>query len=630
MRVSPDGVSIIGKSTVAVMINERIVNLGGADLVNYLKSLRADDVSKIEVITTPPAKYDAQGNSGLINIVLKKNPALGWSGSLSSSYAQNTYPSFTENGTLNYQSAKLSGSLKLRYYHREGVIGEETDVIGTNSILSHDPRNTLAKGIGGNLSLDYKVSKTAAIGLIYDRSKTNYDVHLNNTTTYQTDNHIDSVLTTRSLNCNPVTNQTLNLYYDQKLDNSGRKMTTGINYFSNDPTTNIDFQTASDHSPTPETVRTYSGIQYKIWSAQSDLTLPFSWAMVETGAKLTNFDNNADVRYYNYIEQRYLSDTAKSNLFNYNEKDIAAYLSLQKNFSKKWAAKAGLRYEYAIIDGYSPTTNTENRSDYGKLFPSAYITYKPDAKNTFSFNYSERISRPSFRAINPFRAYINPYTYYTGNPLLQPSFNHNLELSYLYNGIFSLSVYGQRLVNGYGYLVEVNGPYKITDAANYLTQNSAGVVATLSLKLFPWWENSSYASFSVSNSGSSLPQVITENGSAFNYSTSNTFTVSKKVSLFLNYSQSLPARQSNSYRANQFSLLSGLRISFYDNRLQFNASVFRGSVDKGIIYFKGYNLYNTADYDYKTLNLGFTYLFGRPKVKGNAKKIDFKETQRAN
>ncbi|HAO29190.1 MAG TPA: TonB-dependent receptor, partial [Chryseobacterium indologenes] len=108
------GVSIAGKSGVAIMINERILNLSGAELVTYLKSLRSENIEKIEVITTPPAKYEVQGNSGLINIVLKKNQNLGWSGSITTTLQQQTYTGTSNSATINYQNEKMRSSLKLR------------------------------------------------------------------------------------------------------------------------------------------------------------------------------------------------------------------------------------------------------------------------------------------------------------------------------------------------------------------------------------------------------------------------------------------------------------------------------------------------------------------------------------
>jgi hypothetical protein len=631
LKVSENGISIIGKSGVSVMINERMLHLSGPDLINYLKSLRAEDVVKIEVITTPPARYEAQGNSGMINIVLKKNLSLGWSGSVSTSYSQNKYAGYGNNLNINFQSAKLSASVKLRYFNRKGFIEEQNDIVGSgNSILMQFPRYTHSFGVGGNASLEYKAGKNSTIGFVYDEGGTNYKVHIDNLNAYQTNNKTDSVLQTISNNSNPISTRTITLYYDQKLGGSGKKLTTDLNYFSNQPITNIDFQTSSDHSANMTTVKTYSGIRYRIWSAQSDLTLPYKWATVETGAKFTNFNNNSDIRYYNYLASEYKVDPAKSNLFDYNEKNIAGYLSMQKDFTSKWAGKAGLRYEYAIVDGYSPTTNTRSRSDYGKLFPTAYLTYKPTATNTFSLTYSKRINRPNFRAINPFRYYTNPYSYSTGNPLLQPSISHNIEFSWLHKSIFSVTVYAQRLLNGYGYITQVNGPFVIVDAKNYLTQNSIGLTSTLSLKPFNWWETNSYLSYSMTRSGSSVADIITESGSSFNYGTNHTFRVTKKLSTFINFSHSFPTTQGYSRRSAQFEMTTGGRVSTLDNKLQLTASFRLGSIDETKLFYKNYTQIVRADYNYRTLTLSATYLFGRSKVKGNTKKVDFKETQRAN
>ncbi|HSC37271.1 MAG TPA: outer membrane beta-barrel family protein, partial [Chitinophagaceae bacterium] len=512
LRVDDNSISIVGKSGVSVMINGRILNLGGADLANYLRSLRSDDIAKIEVITTPPARYEAQGNSGMINIVLKKNPAIGWSGNASSTYAQATYPGYANNLNLNYQSHKLSSSLKLRQYNRATHPTEKISIIGTNSLLSSDSRKDKSYGLGANLGTDYKVSDKATIGFIYDIGKSHYDIDNNSSSIYQTHNSTDSVLITLSEQRNPTFTQMLNTYYDQKLGKPGQILSSGFNYFSTTPETNIGFQTKSDQASVAFFVRNNGRASYRIWSAQSDLTLPWRGAIIETGLKFTNFDNNSDVRYYNLVQGDYKIDSSKSNLFDYNEKNLAGYISTQKDFNKKWSGKAGLRYEYAITDGYSPTNGERNKSQYGKLFPSAYITYKYNAANTISLSYSRRINRPNFRALNPFRWYINPYSYYTGNPLLQPSYNNNIELAYLYKSVFSVTLYGQQLTNGYGGIVEMINANKVVSNKNYLTKYNTGIEATLGLKIFPWWENRDFMSLNFSDARSSIPEVIPQQG----------------------------------------------------------------------------------------------------------------------
>ncbi|MEE1946383.1 TonB-dependent receptor [Pedobacter sp. KR3-3] len=632
LRVEESGISIVGKGGVAVMINERMVQLRGSDLMNYLKSLRSDDIEKIEVITTPPAKYEAQGNSGLINIVVKSNPNLGWSGNFSPSFMQSTYSSFANNLNVNYQTPKLASSVKLRQYHRLSHIDEQTDNIGVNSILSSDPRKSISNGIGANLSLDYKAGKRASLGLIYDVGKTSSDMNIDNATVYQTHGVTDSVLRTVSHNENPNLNQTLSLYYDQKLDSLGKKLSTSFNFFGAQPETTNNFQTTSDQTGQTNRVRNFNGIKYNVWSAQADLVWPYQWALVETGLKFANFDQDAETAYSNFVQDAFRPDPLRSNLFEYNEKNMAGYISLQKELHKKWEAKAGLRYEYTLIDGYSPTINSRSKSEYGKLFPTVYLSYKPNTKSTFSINYSKRINRPNLRAINPAKWYSNANTYFTGNPFLKPSYNHNVELSYL-RGNLSFTAYGQKLVNGYGYIVEVKDALKVVNAYNYLTQYSAGLTVSLNQKFFPWWENSSFASYSYSSAESVLPQVLAQKGSAFYYSINNTFKTSRQTSAFVNFRQSLSSRQNNMYNQGRYVLSAGARVTFADNKFQVNASVndiLKGDLERNRMYYADGIQYSSTYYDTRMFNLNFTYTFGKSRVKGSQKQINFKETQRAN
>ncbi|WP_293785077.1 outer membrane beta-barrel family protein [uncultured Pedobacter sp.] len=633
LRVDVNGVSIVGKSGVSIMINERIVNIAGSDLINYLKSLRSDDVEKIEIITTPPAKYEAQGNSGMINIVLKKNPNVGWSGNVSLTYAQTTYGAVAGSANLNYQSKKISSSLKVRQNYRLTRPTEIIDIIGSNSILSSDVRKDTERGLGANLSVDYKSSEKANLGFIYDIGKTNYLMAIDNVSVYRTLNQTDSILSTGSNQENPAVSQTLNIYWDQKIGKKGKKLSTGFNYFSTLPNTNVDFTTISNLNPVTEQVRNTSVLNYNIWSVQSDLTLPYQWALMELGTKFTKFGNNSDIGYYNKVNGDLNIDESKSNQFDYDEQNLAAYLSMQRNLGKKWSVKGGIRYEYSIISGYSPKNNEENKVDYGRFFPSLYLSYKASDNHTLSFTYSKRINRPNFRALNPFRWYSNPYTYSTGNPQLQPSYNHNTEVSYLYKGIFSLTLYMQKLINGYGRITEVNNALKVVNYQNYLTQYNSGLEATFGLKFFPWWENREFLSFNFAHAKSAIADVVLEDGSALYYSTYNTFVLNKSWSLFVNFWHALPAKQGNVYSESRTSLASGIRFTMADGKLQFNAAgddILKGTMSRGKLYYSNFTQYYNNYYDSRRFSLTMTYTFGKAKVRGNKKTVNFKETQRAN
>jgi hypothetical protein len=177
-------ISIIGKSNVNVMINGKMLNLSGMALLNYLKSIRSENISKIEVITTPPSKYEAQGNSGLINIILKKNPNLGFSGNISTGLTQRTYFNGYTNGTLNYQTEKFSLSLKTNYIKGAKRSNERFNIIGQSQNYSESTRKDMWEDLTPSLNASYKINKNSEVGIeyIFDNGKNGMNI-LNTTKT---------------------------------------------------------------------------------------------------------------------------------------------------------------------------------------------------------------------------------------------------------------------------------------------------------------------------------------------------------------------------------------------------------------------------------------------------------------
>lgn len=635
LSISDFGISLVGKSSVSVMIDDRIVNMSGTDLMNYLKSLRSDDIAKIEVITAPPAKYEAQGNSGIVNIILKKNTKLGWSGNLSSSYVQTTYSGYANNLSLNYLSKKLHTTFRVRQYNRAIKSIENIDVVGGNSVLASDTRKDMENGVGANLNMSYSLNKKTKIGFIYDLASLNTNMNIENISIYKTNKRIDSLLNTSSKHRNPNFVNTLSTYFDYKIDSLGKRMNIGMNYFSNTPKTTVNFQTFSNQTNTYEKVRNTSKINYAILSGQVDFNLPFKKIIIETGLKFTNFKNNSDVQYFTFNDQNFILDANKSNLFNYDENNYAAYLSMTKDLAKKWSIKAGLRYEYSGINGFSKTTNKTTKYSYGNLFPTFYVSHKINDNNTLNFNYSRRINRPNFRSLNPFRWYSNPYTFSTGNPLLLPSYNHNVELTYLFKDMFSISVYGQKMVNGYGRIVSLTDAIKEVNYKNFLTQFDVGSNAGLFVNPMSWWEFSANATGSYSESNSSIIQVSPQNGFSFNYDLNNTFTINKakQFFLFLNFWHSLPSTQGNLMSQNLSSLSTGFRFSLLNKKLKINTSIddiFKGLISKGAVFFNEFTQFYNNYYDARRVTINITYTFGNKNVNRNNKQVQFDDRNRAN
>lgn len=628
LTVSDGGVSMAGKGSMAVMVNERIIYLSGTDLVNYLKTLRAENVEKIEIITTPPAKYEAQGNGGLINIVLKKNQSLGWRGSASSTYYQNARSSYNNSFALFFHSKKISSSFTFNQSNFRSIIKESNDIIGQpRQILSNEQRLGNSPGLQTGLSIDYELNKNNNIGFIYNISNNKSNTPFNNNYSFVTNNTIDSVLNTTGKISRPLFTQTLNLYHDLKLDSAGKKLSTSVNFFTNRPELRNDF--VSESQNTDVAVQNKSLSKYNIWSIQSDLTLPYRWAKIELGGKFATYDNTASVEYDNVIHENLLLDKTRSNEFNYSENNLASYFSMESDLSKKWTAKAGLRYEYTMMNGYSPTLNQRNKRNYGGLFPTAYIVYKADGNNTFSVNYSRRINRPSLNSLNPFAYYTNIYTSSTGNPLLLPSYSNNVELNYLYKGMFSFTVFTQHTSDVLSSLTTVDGPLIVSSRGNFLTQDNAGAYASFNRSLFKWWDNSISASFFYASSKSKIQDIPTQNGTSASFSVNNSFKATKLISFYLNYNQNLPSTSENVYTYSQRSFRTGVKLQLLNSNLIISPSYFLGTVSKYDIRFSEFVQAVKTDYNYRTFNLGVTYLFGRSKVSGNSKSISFDEKRRA-
>lgn len=477
------------------------------------------------------------------------------------------------------------------------------------------------------LSIDYELNKHNNIGFIYNISHSQGNSISNNKNSYNTGNIVDSVLNTTAEISRPLFTQTLNIYHDLKLDSTGKKLSSSVNFFTNRPETRNDFVSESEN--TYASVRNNSFSKYNIWSIQSDLTLPYKWAKIEIGGKFATYNNSASVEYYNDIHENFILDKTRSNNFNYTENNLASYFSMESELSKKWTAKAGLRYEYTMMDGYSPTLGQRNQRNYDALFPTAYIVYKANGNHVFSLNYSRRINRPGLNFLNPFAFYTNIYSYFTGNPLLLPSYSNNVEISYLYKGMFSFTVFTQHTTDIFSSITTVVGPAVISRVENFLSQDNLGTYVSFNRSLFKWWENSTSASFFYVSPKSKLSEIRTQNGTSASFSVNNSFKATNLLSFYLNYSQNLPSTSGNTYMYSQRNLTTGAKLKLLNNNLIISSSFFLGTVSKYDIRFSEFVQTVNTDYNYKTFNLGLTYLFGRSKVSGNNKNISFDETRRA-
>ncbi|MNK21538.1 TonB dependent receptor [compost metagenome] len=617
-------ISITGKSSVSVMINGKMLNLQGTLLLNYLKSIRSENISKIEVITTPPSKYEAQGNSGLINIILKKNPNLGFSGNISTGLTQRTYFNGTTNGTLNYQTEKFSLSLKTSYIDGAKRSNERYTILGESQNYSESTRKDMWQDLTPSLNASYKINKNSEVGMEYIFGGEKNGMNILNTTKNIGSDLKETNLITNTFHREKSPTHTFSTYYDLKLDSLGKKLSFAGNFYKNNNDTEVNFSTLTLPENTIQDVRTLSKIKPQIFSVQADLELPFKFGTIETGLKFNQFRNSADLKYLDFENNQYIIDEEKGSIFKYHEENYAVYGSFAKSFGEHWETKAGLRYENTFVKSSATNFN------YGQWFPSAFVSYKVE-KNVFSLSYSRRINRPSMSNLNLFRWYENPYSYSTGNPLLKPSYIYNYELGYTYNNKFSTSIYYLRLTNAFGQVSSLDGLSQNSTYINHYNNDFYGMNVSYTDTFFRFWESNITANGSYQTSEVFNINAPTLKGYSFSYSINNTFILNKSIALFLNYDQSLPNKNVNTRFENFSNLNSGIKISLMEKQLQINATVTNIFAQrfKGEMYFDDSKQLMNNYWDGRSFRLSVNYTFGNKK-KINKKNISFEEKDRAN
>ncbi|WP_182625891.1 TonB-dependent receptor [Myroides sp. NP-2] len=628
-------IAIVGKNRVGILIDDKIVYLSGSELTSYLSNIRSENIARIEVLTSPPSKFDAQGNSGLINIVLNKNENLGWNGSLTSTVKQATYTSLSNNISLNYSSSKLSSSVVLRHYYTSLKALENYEIWQKKSLVSKENRHDFYKGMGVETRFNYAWSKNTKLGLIYNYGTADDDKDVHNSASFYDQNTLYKDLSTAATHNIKTPVHTLNLYAQSKLSNRGDQVDIGLNYFDTSANSIVDFTTIDVLNPLlADRVKTSSTVGYGILSTTADFVLNSTWSNLSFGLKYVTMRNNSDVGYFNWTDRGYWIDPTKSALFNYKENIYAGYFDFSKIFFKTWQLKLGLRYEYTNTQGISKTVDESKKTKYDNFFPSVYVTHTLNDFHVFYMSYNKRINRPSFREVDPFRWYSNPYSYSEGNPLLSPSYNYNFELGYLFHNYLSIDLYYQELHNEFGQISNFENDVEVSSYYNYYNQNNLGVNVMYTRSLLSFLENSISFNMAYVKAQPKMEDIIGESGLFTSYYINNTLTLNPEHSfLLVNYWQRLPSKKGNSSLRNMASFDIGFKFLFFDQKLSFNIVVndlFQQLRAKGEKKFDTNHQQFNNYYDARNLSFSATYNFGKSKHGEKNKTIDFEETSRAN
>ncbi len=432
-------ISMNGKDGVVLMINGKINHMPVAAVVQMLSGMSAGNIEKIELITTPPANFDAEGNAGYINIVLKANNNFGTNGSFSATLGYGKGLVSEASFNFNHRKGKINfyGDLSCSRIRKPFPASIYTKISNEGNITeTYDKNNRVdtTRNFNGRLGLDYQAGKRTVIGVLIS----GYDNKYSQSETTEDLIFVNKQLDTSSKGANYEINRWSNAGGNVNLQHnfSGEeKLSLNLDYiyYTNDQPVHYStsyYKGTSDflHG---ETKRSGKSTPIHFWIGAADYSKKLGKKInMEAGVKETRATFTNDITLDRFIQDEWIRDASLSAKYKLNENYSAVYTSFNITVNKTTDAKIGFRYEYTNSNlGTQEIKNIVDRH-YGKLFPTFYVSHKLSENSSVNFSYSKRITRPTFNDLAPFTYYINANTLLTGNPALQASLTNSVKADY--------------------------------------------------------------------------------------------------------------------------------------------------------------------------------------------------------
>ncbi|WP_447635506.1 TonB-dependent receptor domain-containing protein [Flavobacterium microcysteis] len=518
-----DNISLRGKGGVLVQIDGKAVQMTGNDLANYLRGIPSGAIEKIEFITNPSSKYDAAGSS-IINIRMKKDKRKGTNGSITTAYGQGKYPKSNNSLSLNHRNKDINIFGNYNFAYRESFTelildrrfyndGNFTGAYEQDNFLRTNFRNHI-----GKIGADYFASKKHTFGIVANMVSNRYNpTGKNASDVFDETNSPTSRFFTNNNSRNNLKNYSVNLNHKYAIDTLGTEWTTDFDYANYGNKTRQNFITRyfdlnNVENQNPYLLNGNINGDLDIYSLKTDFVKTLqNDVKIETGLKTSYVKADNNLEFYDVSSGIPVFDPTKSNHFIYKENINAAYINASKQFGK-WSAYLGFRVENTNITGEQLVDNTSFTNNYTQLFPSAFLSYAINDNNSLEFNYSRRISRPSYDQLNPFKFFLDPTTYKEGNPYLKPQTTHSFELTHILNqNIFTTLNFSRTTDNITGVIApsENNQQLTVQTDKNLNTADIYGLFIIVPVKVAKWWDiassfNSYYGSYSGTVAGTTL------------------------------------------------------------------------------------------------------------------------------
>jgi iron complex outermembrane recepter protein len=649
-----DVIGLRGRQGVIIMIDGKPSPMTGADLANYLRGLPSNAIERIEIITNPSAKYDAAGNSGIIDIRMKKDQRYGINGTFNTSYGQGVYPKANAGTTFNYRNKKVNLFGNYNYSYRKGLnhLFLDRNFYENGNFNGRDLKDNFARfpfnSHTARVGADFFPSKKTIIGFVVNGNFTHFTRKTDNeATVIDAQGQPVSTFQTRAGNDDNINNVFANINFKHTFDSTGKELTADVDYGSfrsNSLSYNGTKYYKNDGTPLQNDYK-LDGDQdgeLTLKTAKFDYVNPLkNKAKLEAGGKISFVSSDNDAKFWDVSNGIPLNDVNKTNHFYYKENNSAAYINFSKAY-KKFDWQIGLRGEQTNIETHQVNGNIRFDSSYFQLFPSAFFNYHIKEDQTIGVSVSRRIDRPGYSQLNPFLFLIDVTTYATGRPGLLPQLTWSYELNYTLKNLnftlgYSHTKNNQNIAIARFKDVFPNIPSEenvtVQIPINLESSDYFGLTVAAPVRVTKWWNMINNGNLYFNHFNGSLAGTTLDNGQpAFDMSTNNTFTLKKGWTTELNASFNSGGQYGFMVSKPQWGLSTGVQKLIIKNKgtLRFNITdIFWTNRPRATITYEGVYVERWHAYrESRVATLSFTYRFGSNKIQAARRRATGSEEER--
>ena len=447
-----------GNDAARILINGKPSRLVGINST-FIKQLPADAIEKVEVITSPSARYGAEGSGGIINIILRKSKKLGLNGSLSANTGDPKANSLSSN--INYRNGKInffnSSSIydRLRPGNSSGITEYYNGDNPSTFFSENRYRERDSKGYFVNNGFEWYIDdNTSLVGSFYYNDYKSDNLESNTINELDENSNILNSMTQNDMEGDVDNNREYNINFERKFNDDGQKITIDFQYENSKEWEN---SIIDENQIISESID--ENISSESYLIQSDYVLPIGEnKQFEAGIRISNEDDITDYRVFDNVNGGFIEDLNQSNLFQYKEKISAVYTQYGLKVEDKYSFLFGLRVENTLKNVNQLTIQDFTKIDDTGLFPTFNFGLEISENETLTFGYNRRIRRPWSRFVNPFPTKISPILIWRGNPYLDPTYSNNLDIGYLKRFESSITVntsaYFQKSTNSINTIIE--------------------------------------------------------------------------------------------------------------------------------------------------------------------------------